>query len=313
MTILPIAPSAIRYIKLGEKGIWEKSCIEEGKVRLGYDSPHHEDSLASRWDIVFNYWFNFRTGEHRQGTAKRDIKQVRDFYELDSNCLWFTFYNRKLWWCFAQPEVTELEDLSRIRKTVNSWSSTDMKGRDLTIQNMDGRVTKVQGFRGTICSLEEMGDYLVRRINGLTPLEVIEAEEHLSDLTQSIRSLVQGLHWKDFELLTDLIFSQEGWQRTSDLGKTEKSIDLDMFSPVTRRRAFVQVKSKGDINTLNETIAAFEGMEGFDELFFVIHSPHQSIRDFTSCDRRINVMDDGRIAELVINAGLVNWLINKRR
>lgn len=308
-----ITPSAVRYIKLGEKGIWEKSCIEEGTVRLGYDSPHHQDSLAGRWELVFDYWFNFRTGDHRTRTAKRDIKQVRDFYELDSNTIWFTFYNRKLWWCFAQPEVIELEDLSRIRQTVNGWSSTDINGRDLTIQNLDGRLTQVQGFRGTICSVEKMKSYLVRRINGLTPVEVIEAEEQLAGLTQTIKSLVHGLHWKDFELLTDLIFSQEGWQRTSDLGKTEKSIDLDMFSPVTRRRAFVQVKSKGDLNTLQETIDAFESMDGFDELFFVIHSPHQSLRSYTSPDRRINVIDDERIAELVINAGLVNWLINKRR
>lgn len=307
-----IKPTTIRFIKLGEKGMWERSCIEDGTIRLGYDSPHHQDCLARRWDIVYKYWFNFRSGNHKKGTATRDINQVRDFYELDSNTLWFTFYNRKLWWCFAQPEVTELEDLSRIRYTLNGWSSVDVTGRDLSILNIDGRVTKVQGFRGTICGLEEMGEYLVRRINGLTPIDVIEAETHLDGLAQSIKNLVHGLHWKDFELLTDLIFTQEGWQRTSELGKTEKDIDLDMFSPVTRRRAFVQVKSKGDINVLNETITAFEGMEGFDELFFVIHSPDASIRNYISTDRRINVIDDDRIADLVINAGLVRWLINKR-
>lgn len=53
-------------------------------------------------------------------------------------------------------------------------------------------------------------------------------------------------------------------------------------------------------------------MEGFDELFFVIHSPDASIRNYISTDRRINVIDDDRIEDLVIDAGLVRWLINKR-
>lgn len=40
--------------------------------------------------------------------------------------------------------------------------------------------------------------------------------------------------------------------------------------------------------------------------------PDASIRNYTSTDRRINVIDDVRIADLVINAGLIRWLINKR-
>jgi len=52
-------------------------------------------------------------------------------------------------------------------------------------------------------------------------------------LKTAIRPLLQSLWWKDFELLADLIFTQSGWQRTSVLGKTEKSIDLELLSPVT--------------------------------------------------------------------------------
>jgi hypothetical protein len=308
-----ISPSNIRYIKLGEQGCWEKSCIDDGTIRLGYESPHHKESLAGNWDVVRTYWLTQRHGEHKGGTVTRDVNQVKDFYELDSNTLWFTFYNRKLWWCFAHPEVQELGDQSRIRLAVKGWSCTDLKGRELTVQNLDGRLTTVQGFRGTICGLQEtLHDYFVNKINGKSTKDVDDAEIHLGALKASVSRLIQGLWWKDFELLTDLIFSQEGWQRTSELGKTQKSVDLDMLSPVTGRRAYVQVKSRADLATLRTSIDEFLAMEAFDELYFVAHTTDNGIGSFTTKDPRIHVLDLARIADLVINAGLVRWLINKR-
>lgn len=315
MTAIPIAPTDIRFIKLGVKGCWERPCLieEEPTIRLDYKSPHHEASLAKNWDVVTEYWLSVRTGEHRVGTVTRDIKQITDFYELDSNTLWITFYNRKLWWCFAQPEVLELKDKSRIRHTVSGWSCKDIRGRELTVQNLDGRVTTVQGFRGTICGIQDgVKDYLINRINGANTKDVDDALGYLADLTDSIKRLIKGLWWKDFELLTDLIFSQEGWQRTSELGKTQKSIDLDMLSPVTGRRAYVQVKSRADLPTLRTSIEEFEAMEAFDEFFFVVHTTDVGIQNYANDDPRIHVMDLDRIAALVINAGLVRWLINKR-
>lgn len=314
MNKILIAPSEIRFIKLGEQGRWEKSCIEDGTLRLGYESPHHDAALAGDWKTVRDFWLTIREGDHKEGTVTRDINQVKDFYELDSNTLWFTFHNRKLWWCFAQEEVIELEeDQSRIRHTMSGWSCTDLKGRDITVQNLDGRVTAVQGFRGTICGLkEELHEYLVSKINGAITKDVDDAAVHLKALTESIKCLVQGLWWKDFELLTDLIFSRAGWQRTTELGKTQKSVDLDMLAPVTGRRAYVQVKSRADISTLRATIEEFGDMEGFDDLFFVVHTADKGIQSFRTDDARIHILDLDRLAELVISAGLVQWIINKR-
>jgi len=313
MTRAPIAPSEIRFIKLGEQGRWEKSCIEEGTIRLGYESPHHKESLVGNWDVVRKFWLSVRSGPNKEATATRDINQVRDFYELDSNSLWITFYNRVLWWCFAQNEVIEQEDESRIRHTVNGWSCTDLNGNKLSIQNLDGRITMVQGYRGTICGINpDLRDYLVDKINGVVSKEVQTATIHLANLKQSIKALVQGLWWKDFELLTDLIFSQSGWQRISVLGQTEKSIDLDMLSPVTGKKAFIQVKSKADISTLQNSVGHFETMDSFDEFFFVVHTTDKGVNEFCNNDPRIHIINLDRLADLVINAGLVRWIINKR-
>ena len=116
------------------------------------------------------------------------------------------------------------------------WSCYDINGKhELLVDNLDGRITKVQAYRGTICSVE-LEEYLIRRINGEVIPEVEEAKEAFSNLINKVENLIKGLWWQDFELLTDLVFSKLGWQRYSVLGKTEKGIDLDLYSPSTQKR-----------------------------------------------------------------------------
>ncbi|MGZ3846596.1 MAG: restriction endonuclease, partial [Flavisolibacter sp.] len=294
-----ISPSAIRYIKLGREGIWEESSLKgtEQVIRLGYESPHHNDCLSGNWSVVGDYWKNFRNDA---GAATRDINQVRDFYEMDENTLWITFYNRMLFWCFADSKVVELEDdRSRIRRTKGAWRCTDINGKPLAIQNIDGRVTKVVGFRGTICGIsEEVRQYLVDKINGKSTAEVMQATQELSALTQSIAKLIKGLWWKDFELLTDLIFARSGWQRISVAGGTDKSIDLDLLSPVTGKQAFVQVKSEASLQTLMTSIEHFQSMGQYEEFYFVVHTGSKEMQEFVSDDTRVHVLNVERLAEL---------------
>ena len=237
--MLTINPEQVRFIKLGFGGDWEQSCIQENTIRLGYESAHHKDCLAGNWDLVWNYWLDARSGN--KGTATNDIRQIRDFYEHKETDVWITFYKRKLYWCRAAKEVIELEDETRIRNVIGSWSSTDINGKPLGIENLDGRVTKVQMYKGTICSID-LQEYLVRKINGLTITEVENAKISFQNLKTDIEHLIQGLYWNDFEILVDLIFAKAGWQRFSELGKTQKYIDLDIYLPTTQKRAFVQVK-----------------------------------------------------------------------
>jgi hypothetical protein len=300
----------IRFIKLGDSGKWEKTCIEEDNVlRIGYESPHHEESLSADWDVVRNFWLEARAGS--EGTATRDLNQIRDFYELTETDIWITFYKRKLYWCNAKKEVHELADGSRIRKVIGSWSSEDKKGNPLSIENVDGRVTKVQGYRGTICSVD-MHDYLVRKINGEVQPEVESTKAALGVLKKDVLELIKGLWWNDFELLVDLIFSQFGWQRISVLGKTEKDIDLDVFSPVTQKRAFVQVKSTTNASQISNYQDIFNQYDQYDEMYFVFHTYSGDLESLKISDPRVSIWDISRVADLVINAGLIGWLIEKR-
>lgn len=265
--------------------------------------------MNGQWDVVRNHWLNERKGN--EGAATRDVNQIRDFYELEENDLWITFYQRKLYWCKASNTVERLEDGIRERKTIGKWSCKSLNGQALTIENIDGRVTKVQGFRGTICGID-LQDYLANKINGQPQPEVETAKQHLCKLKNSIKDLIKGLWWNDFELLIDLIFSSSGWQRISVLGKTEKDIDLDLFSPVTQKRAFVQIKSSSNAETFKSYIKIFSEYEQYDEMYFVVHTAGDELKTICSDKTNIHLMDLDRIADLVINAGLINWLITKR-
>lgn len=300
----------IRYIKLGDGGKWERYCIEEQQaLRLGYESPYHQESLRGEWDTVRNFWLSSRNGN--EGAASRDLNQIRDFYELSETDIWITFYQRKMYWCHAHKEVHELEDGSRIRGVIGSWSCYDKNGSPLTIENLDGRVTKIQGYRGTICGVE-LQEYLQRKINGETQPEIQSTKEALIALKENIENLIKGLWWKDFELLIDLIFSQSGWQRISVLGKTEKDIDLDLFSPVTQRRAFVQVKSSTTESQIQSYCDIFNQHHQYDEMYFVFHTFSGKLENLKLGDPRVAVWDISRVADLVINAGLIDWLLEKR-
>jgi len=300
----------IRYIKLGDGGKWERYCIEEQQtLRLGYESPHHQESLSGDWDTVRGFWLSARNGN--KGAASRDLNQIRDFYELSESDIWITFYQRKLYWCQAYNEVHEIKDGSRIRNVIGSWSCCDKKGSPLSIENIDGRITKVQGYRGTICGVE-LPEYLLRKINGEVQPEIQATKESLEVLKLNIENLIKGLWWNDFELLVDLIFSQSGWQRISVLGKTEKDIDLDVFSPVTQKRAFVQVKSATTANQIQSYREIFNQHHQYDEMYFVFHTFSGNLEELNIDDPRVAVWDISRVADLVINAGLIGWLIAKR-
>jgi hypothetical protein len=301
----------IRFIKLGEAGRWEDFCIREGCLRLGYQSPFHQASLKGDWDQVKAFWLNARNND--KGAATRDVNQIRDFYEASENDIWITFHKKRMYWCRAVGEVEELpEDGSRIRRVLGQWACTDETGSPLSVENLDGRVTKVQAFRGTICAVS-MQDYLLRKLRGEVAPEIEEVEQTLTTLRTQVCELIAGLWWKDFELLTDLIFSKAGWQRFSVLGETEKDIDIDAYAPTTQRRAFIQIKSQTNRHEAEKYIDTFRSYDDFDEMFFVYHTSTEDLSDLACKDSNIHLWGIQDIAALVINSGLLSWLINKRR
>lgn len=140
-----ITAAVVKFIKLGRKGGWEEDCIK-GKpqcIRIGFGSDQHAESLQGDWEAVRKYWRT--TGDKTKGKATEFTNQVRTFYTADEKTLWITFWNRKLFWCFASKKVEELADGTRIRRVIGNWSSADCLGNELLVDNLSGALTKVQG------------------------------------------------------------------------------------------------------------------------------------------------------------------------
>jgi len=62
----------------------------------------------------------------------------------------------------------------------------------------------------------------------------------------------------------------------------------------------------------HEYINKFSEYAQYDEMYFVVHTPAGNLQEVSQGKKNIHLMDLDRIAELVIHAGLINWLITKR-
>jgi hypothetical protein len=294
------------FIKLGRSGGWEKACIEDGVLRLGFNNPYHDECLRGNYDSI-RQWFEGKS--KTKGVVTASVNQVRAFYESGEDNLWITFYQRKLWWAFAAQGIEQLGDGSRIRKVVNGWKCTDVNSDALSVDKISGRLTKVQMFQGTICEVKE-NKYLWGKINAIVSSDVARAKESLHDLVDSALPLIKSLTWKDFELLVDLLFVNAGWKRLGVLGKTEKDIDLDLMMPVNGRRAFVQIKSSSTQAEFDKYLCTFTENDIYHELYFVVHTLKTDLQ-IKDCERPVTVINDKALSKLVVNSGMIEWLIEK--
>lgn len=89
-------------------------------------------------------------------------------------------------------------------------------------------------------------------------------------------------------------------------GKTQKTLDLDLYLPSTGERAFVQVKSKTTSAELVEYVESLNELDSFNRMFFVYHSGEAE-----TDDERVIVIGPDKLSEMAVDAGLVTWLIRK--
>lgn len=303
---MKITPIRVRYIKLGRGGRWEKECLESGVIRIGFGSARgHRFELcqSGRWDALFE---SFLAEGKDKGTANRFTNELRLFFEDDGSVLWITFVGERLYWGMVGRDTpTPHPDGDGVwRPVYGGWRRTDLNGEELTKDRLSGALTKLAAYRGTSCEVD-VSDYVIRRINGEKSPEVERALAASEEMKAAAIPLMKLLGPRDFELLVDLVFTTSGWRRVGVVGKTQKTLDLDLILPSTRERAFVQVKSETTTAELDEYVAKMEGGP-YDRMFYVFHSGKAE-----TDDPRVTVIGPEELAELVIEAGLVSWLIRK--
>lgn len=302
-----IQAERVRYIKLGRKGRWEKECSQKGIIRFGFGSATAERfSLCNerRWDALTN---SFMVQGKDKGTATRFTNETRLFFEDDGSILWITFMDERLCWGFLEPDPAERHqsDDGVFRRLKGGWRWDDLKGEQLTKDRLSGVLTKLAAYRGTSCDVD-VAEYVVRRINGQKTPEVERAIVAFKEMKASVLSMIRLLGPKDFETLVDLVFSISGWRRQGIVGKTQKTLDLDLLLPSTGERAFVQVKSRTSSMELADYVGRLDELDSFNRMFFVYHSGEAE-----TDDERVIVIGPEKLAEMAVDAGLATWLIRK--
>ena len=183
---------------------------------------------------------------------------------------------------------------------------TNFSDEPLSFEKLSGNLLKVQAFQGTICAVSEF-EYLKRKLNGLLLPEVEEAVTAENQMVQKIIPLMHLLTWQDFELLVDLVFSNSGWRRLGQVGKTQKTVDIELMLPTTGERAFVQIKSTAGKRDLDEYLARLRHSGTYDRMFFVWHSGDVG----EVKESNVVLIDPVRLARMVFDAGLTTWLREK--
>lgn len=300
-----------KYIKLGEGGAWAPLCLSDGTLRLGYDYVPHEIALQGDRDALRQIFLD--RGD-MPGTASSHTNQVIDFYHVGPDTIWITLADGFLWWCRAAPGVEYLdadghdsERLgSRLRRTDGGWHNHSVGGQPLRVSELNGRLTKTARFQRTICNVEAF-EYLLRKINDEELPEIQSAKTAQVALLQSIEPLIKMLTWRDFETLAELIFAESGWRRTGTTGGTQETVDIELMLPSTKERAFVQVKSKTNQRQLDDYVDRLSRRDE-DRMFYLYHSGPVAL----DCkDPRVTIIGPRQLAEMVLGAGLFDWVVDK--
>ena len=301
----------ILFIKLGGGGRDEEDCImKENTIKLGYREISHKLCMANDWEQVsVEIASKLKTGK---GPTTSHKNQIKKFYTEPRTTMWITFFDCKLWYCFAEEKIVYDEfSKTKSRKTVDGWHCTDSLNTTLFIQELSGKLTKTQAFRGVICNVKEKS-YLLNKINNIQSPLIENVNTNLALLKTSIKKLIQELSPQDFEIFVDLIFRSSGWSRIGALGNVIKTLDIELLAPVTGERAAVQIKSQSDIKTYEDYEKKLNIVQ-YDKLFFVTHSPCEQLKikiKDTNKKSRVQIWNAEKLADLSINAGLITWLIN---
>jgi hypothetical protein len=294
------------YIKLGKKGKYEQSAISESKLIIGYGGQSLQDINRGNWGKIGEQLG--QASKSKKGVATRDLNVLRIVCESTFKDLWITFFQGAMWWCRLGPREVFQGDKSKYRLVEGKWSNRDVCGNPLEINSIPGVLSKIQGFRGTVCKVRAL-ETLRQLMNSKSSLEYNEIEECKISLIGSVEKGIKKLHWKDFETFVDLVFRVSGWRRLSMVGGPMKFTDLELEDPITKDQYQVQIKSQATWSDFDGYTKQFN-RQLHRKLYFVVHTPDKKLAALQELPQDIELILPGRLSEMVVRLGLVDWLMS---
>jgi hypothetical protein len=309
-------PQTVRYMKNGSVGKWWKAAKDHGQLHCGWwfvprDLLRQAD-LARIEDCIRQH-----EGYKTPGAATADFNALKTLLDRPSQHIWITFEDGCLWWCTVRDGITVNMDRSKQKDegsfwlTCNRpWSNHSVGEKLLARANLPGKVTRVAGFRGTVCEPSGSAEIL-RIIQDKEDPATLAAVSAREAYTTALATLIGKLHDRDFELLIDLILARTGWNRLAKLGGSTADIDIEAENVATNEIAFVQVKSKATQKVLDDYVERFQDQrDRYDRMIFAVHSPEGDLT-VPEDEPSIQIWNGDRIAELAVRLGLGEWIANR--
>jgi hypothetical protein len=262
------------YVKLGKGGKFAEDCIQGGIIRIEWVEQTLDDVNNWRESVIREKTLLAREQEGlptSKAAVANDVGALSKIVHSTPEDVWITFHGSYLWWCRVAETEIEEDTVSKYRKTEGQWSHCDIEGTSLIINQIPGRLTKIQRFSGAICGLgtDEVND-LRRLLNNQPSVEFQSISSTKATLTKQVEGGLSLLHWKDFEIIVDLIFRNAGWRRVSGIGGSMKFVDMELEEPITGEMYQVQVKSDATIANFREYAEQFtEGHSESSILWFI--------------------------------------------
>lgn len=309
------------FIKLGKSGKWEEDSIKNNRIRIGWKKIPLEFIKEQKWEqINSKIKEDFEEREKKSGWTN-DFNALKSICTADSDTVFITFYGGKMWWTKINCNSVKQDDISKYFETSLPWSDRSINGRLFELNSISGRITKLQGFMGTVCSVgNTLGefDYLKNIINGNETKEFLELVKAKEQLKNALIPAIKNLTPYDFEILVDLIFREIGWKRTSVVGAQMKDLDLVLEEPFSHKLHAVQIKSKSNLPQLEKYIKSFNSSytNDFESFFYFVHTPDEGIEKFSkenTEEEKIRIILVDKIADYVIDYGLINWVMEKTK
>lgn len=244
------------------------------------------------------------------------------FCKATEEDIFITFYKGKMYWCNPSNEPIKRydensqTDFTKLRKTKNGWKCSPINDAEKIFNSneISGQISKTQAFQGTFCSFTPNETQIINRlINGIPNPVVKEIESNKDIILEKIEQLLQDLHWKDCEILADLIFQQSGWRRISMSGGSMEFVDMEYVEPINNYHYAVQVKSGAKSTDLDEYCKELKG-RSFEKMFFVVFNPDESINEKLHRiyqDKGMEILYGKRLANYIFDLGLLHWLLKK--
>ena len=295
------------YLKLGQSGKWAVDSITHGRARIGWKSIPLAQINAGKWAVIKTA---VQAGAKTPGAGTMDFHALEHFCRSTEDDLWITFHESKLWWGRLKNGPVLEDTTSKYRELVDGWHDHSEKRELLLANQIPGRISQIQGFRATICRVRPK-EALLRLLSGERSPEYLAVVEAKNLLVSTVEKAIRGLHWKDFELLVDLVFTQSGWRRVTAVGETMKSVDLELEDPITGDQYQVQVKSTATKATVDKYKAEFSA-EAFRKFYFVVHTPAPDLVGSDDDESGVfEVILPERLSQMVVDAGLTAWLLER--